>query len=696
MKQKLFVFIVFILILAFASSASIQQSAGQLYQSGIYKEEVEGELEKAIEIYQTIVKQFPGNREIAAKAQLHIGLCYEKLGLKEAQKAFQKVVDNYPEQTEAVRAAREKLEILLRAQALIEKGEGNFKLTKIYSGSYVDSISPDGKQLLLSLSPSRMLVRDVETGKDTELGIEARVVGGWVAHPLWSPDCKMIACMDKLNNLIVVPAAGGPSMTLLKIDAASVKAEDMITPKSWTADSKKVIFHIPAKGLFAIPVSGGEQEEVLVFQDPGKAKEHEEMTLSPDGRLIAYVSSKGGNKDIYVMPAKGGESVQITKNPTEDSGPKWSYDGKWLAFYSKRTESPEIWVIKISPEGKPEGPEFQVSRGGYWGGNWTRDGKIGYCTAFRTEHIFTANPDGSEEIQVTHFPAFNGSPCWFPDGKKIAFHSDYGQQLNFSRMWTVPSTGGEAKLVILGEKGGLGGAYSWSPDGKMIGFVTDNKLQPNKSLIILVPAEGGEPKELLSFDKEIGNINWSPDGKKIMFDYSIRPSTYANANEYMKERLSGISLIPTEGGEVESIIPAEKKGLWYCGCCWSPDGKRIAFRTFDYGEWVKGGRKEEGLGIWVKDMKTGDSKLIVKGADGYRLCWAPDGRNIIFERRVRGMDFELYKVPVEGGIPEKMNIKGRSPAVSPDGKKIAYSRRIGQGYEFWLAENFLPVDKKEK
>jgi tetratricopeptide (TPR) repeat protein len=106
------VFIVFILILAFASSASIQQSAEQLYQSGIYKEEVEGELEKAIEIYQTIVKQFPGNREIAAKAQLHIGLCYEKLGLKEAQKAFQKVVDNYPERQEEVAIAKERIAAL--------------------------------------------------------------------------------------------------------------------------------------------------------------------------------------------------------------------------------------------------------------------------------------------------------------------------------------------------------------------------------------------------------------------------------------------------------------------------------------------------------------------------------------------------------------------------------------------------------
>lgn len=693
MKNTLACGTIALLVLALTIDRSFAQTAEELYQKGIQLEEVKGELEKAIEVFDRVVKEFPKERAVAAKAQLHIGLCYEKLGIKEAEKAYQKVVENYPEQAEAVRVAKEKLELLLRTQAGIKKGDKDFKLTKIHTGAYVDCISPDGKQLVIK-STSQTLARDVESGKEVSLAIEVSIARGGLWPLLWSPDCKMIAYVDKLNNLSVAPATGGPSKTLVKADSESVKAGDIITPKSWTSDSKKVIFHVPAKGLFAISVSGGDWEEILVFQDPRKAKEHEDLTLSPDGRLIAYVSSQGGNKDVYVMPVMGQEAIQITKSPTDDTSPRWSYDGKLISFLSRRTESPEIWVVKVSPEGKPEGPEFQVSRGGYWGGNWTRDGKIGYCTAYRTEHIFTANPDGSEEIQVTHFPAFNGSPRWSLDGKRIIFHSDYGQQLGNSRMWTVPSTGGEAKLLMLGEKGGLGRSYCWSPDWKMMGFVTDNALQPNKSLIKLVPAEGGEPEELLSFDKEIGNLDWSPDGKQIMFIYSITPSTYADADEYMKERTGGISLISAKGGEVKTIIPSEKKGRTYTCCLWSPDGNRVAFGSFDYEEWVKGGRKEGGFDIWVKDMITGESKLVMKGGDGYKGCWSPDGKSIIFEKRVKGMEFELYKVPAEGGTPEKLNIKGRSPMFSPDGKKIAYSRRIGQGYEFWLVENFLTADRR--
>jgi len=60
------------------------------------------------------------------------------------------------------------------------------------------------------------------------------------------------------------------------------------------------------------------------------------------------------------------------------------------------------------------------------------------------------------------------------------------------------------------------------------------------------------------------------------------------------------------------------------------------------------------------------------------------------------MDFELLKVPAEGGTPEKMNIMGRSAECSPDGKKIAFSRRLEGYYEFWVIENFLPKEKTQK
>ena len=118
MRTKWIMYAAIVPILALALSVAgqqgaSQQSAEQLYKSGLYTEEVGGDLQKAIGIYQDLLKRFPENREIAAKAQLHIGLCFEKLGTQEAEKAFQRVVDGYPEQAAVVLTAKEKLAALL-------------------------------------------------------------------------------------------------------------------------------------------------------------------------------------------------------------------------------------------------------------------------------------------------------------------------------------------------------------------------------------------------------------------------------------------------------------------------------------------------------------------------------------------------------------------------------------------------------
>jgi tetratricopeptide (TPR) repeat protein len=112
-------------LLLISNDLSSQQTAGELLEKALYMEEAKGDLQKAIDLYQGILKQFPENREIAAKAQLHIGLCYEKLGLKEAEKAFQKVISDFPEQKEAVKLAREKLSLLPAVQAALKKDSGN-------------------------------------------------------------------------------------------------------------------------------------------------------------------------------------------------------------------------------------------------------------------------------------------------------------------------------------------------------------------------------------------------------------------------------------------------------------------------------------------------------------------------------------------------------------------------------------------
>ncbi len=91
-------FILFLSLLVLFTNLSSQQTAGEFFQQALYMEEAEGDLEKAIELYKKILEQFPEERGVAVKAQLLIGLCFDKVGLKEAQVAFVMVVVNFPEQ----------------------------------------------------------------------------------------------------------------------------------------------------------------------------------------------------------------------------------------------------------------------------------------------------------------------------------------------------------------------------------------------------------------------------------------------------------------------------------------------------------------------------------------------------------------------------------------------------------------------
>jgi Tol biopolymer transport system component len=695
-KILIFFFVSSLGSLFLLSNVRSQQTAGELFEKALYVEEARGELQKAIDLYQEILQKFPQEREIAAKAQLHLGLCYEKLGLKQAQEAFQRVIDNYPEQSEAVKAAKEKLSIFLRAQALIERGDREFKITKIHTEKGREGyLSPDGKKLaLIEYDKKSNLwlgwLRDIASGREVcLLSSPNEILDGF-----WSPDTKMIAYINIAFSVSVISVEGGQPKTIIEVDPEVLKAGDYVWPMGWTSDSKKLIFQDKAKGLFAIPASGGKWEEIFIFKDSKKAKEYNEwLTLSPDGKFIAYQSTQGNNEDIYVMPVKGGESVRVTDDPASDSWPSWSFDGRRLAFTSTKTGSSEIWVIRINSDGKPSGKPIQVTRGG-GSGVWTQEGKIAYTTKKDIAHIFIANADGSEEIQLTKFNNWNVRPRWSPDAKNIALVTDYGEE-GRRAVWTVPSKGGDEKFLTIGD------SPVWSPEGKKIAFIVDTGrigLPPVKAKISIIPAEGGEAKELMNYDGFLSNLDWSPDGRYIAFSYS-RGKDVKNPIPDSRIDIEDIYLVSVDGGKPTRLTQMDKKGFRFTSPRWSPDGKKIAFRSLDYEGWAKGSEGEP-ISIYTIDVEGGEPKLVTNEMDSWWFCWSLDGKNIIsskHEKESKGpwvADHRLYKVSAEGGKPEKLNIMGMMPDFSPDGKKIAFSRSTEYSIEFWLVENFLPEEKK--
>jgi Tol biopolymer transport system component len=683
-------------LVSVAGSARQTEDPGVLLRAAIEKEEVDGDLQGAIDMYKQIVVKHGDNRAIAAKAQLRIGLCYEKLGREQAglaQKAFETVVKDYPDQTEAVNLAKQKLNAFLRSLEPVAKTDREFKITKVHTEkSRYGYFSPDGKKLALVDQKENNLyiwLRDIASGK------EVRVLStpGDLHDCWWSPDSQWIAYMNGTNSVVILPAEGGQPKTIIE-SAPEVQGDgDYIWPMGWTSDSKKLIAQDRAKGLFAIPVSGGNREEIYRFPDPKKAKERDEwMTLSPDGRLFAIQSTQGGNQDIYVMPVEGGERMRITDDPANDSWPLWSYDGRWLAFDSSRSGRNETWVIRITPDGKPGSQPIQATRGG-GGGVWIQDGRIAYSTSKETVHVFVANADGSGEVQLTRSHEWNVVPRWSPDGKNIAFGSNYWEKWK-TAVFTVPANGGDEKFLA------VGGSFAWSADGRKIAFSAGTLRPPATAKISIIPAEGGEARELMGYDGALTNLDWSPDGRSIAFSYA-RGKDAKNYIPGSRMDIEDIYVISVDGGLPKRLTQMDKKGFRFTSPRFSPDGKKIAFRSLDY-EGFEKGHLSEPIGIYAIDVAGGQAKLVTNELDHWLFCWSPDGQNIIYPKQEKdspgpfGADLRLYEVSAEGGTPEKMNIMGMMPDFSPDGKKIAYSRISESSTEFWLVENFLPVDNKKK
>ncbi len=163
MKSYQFFVVVLVLAVVQVSAGYGQQTAEQLFQSALYKEEIEGELDAAIKIYETVIKQHPENRPVAAKSLLHSGICKERLGMKEAQKAYERVVREYTDQSDIVAQAKVRLAVL--ASPGDKKGFVTRRILTDASG-IGSNLTSDGKYIIgLDREKGDVLRFDIASGQ---------------------------------------------------------------------------------------------------------------------------------------------------------------------------------------------------------------------------------------------------------------------------------------------------------------------------------------------------------------------------------------------------------------------------------------------------------------------------------------------------------------------------------------------------
>jgi Tol biopolymer transport system component len=246
------------------------------------------------------------------------------------------------------------------------------------------------------------------------------------------------------------------------------------------------------------------------------------LTWSPDGRDIAFASSRDGNWEIYVMRADGSNLKRLTFDAAWDTCPTWSPDSKKIAFASNRGGKWDIYVMNADGTGVS-----RLTDDNTWAlyPAWSSDGsKIAFVsdrtvdeegirgmdynyTPTRNE-IYVMDVSGGNVTRLTNNDYWDTCPTWSPDGKKIAYLSKRGSNWD---LVTMDADGSGLRTVTSIQ--GLD-IPAWSRDGTKL-LVTSNR--DGNSEIYIVDVGGGELANLSQSKGSDSSPSWSPDGKRIVF-----------------------------------------------------------------------------------------------------------------------------------------------------------------------------------
>ena len=365
--------------------------------------------------------------------------------------------------------------------------------------------------------------------------------------PSWYIDGSAVAFASDRggeNAIWRVPRFGGSATMLVpNADAPAI-----------SPDGRRIAFTRPGAG-------GEPRIAVASLKDPTDARVltgptdglwgHDDPAWSPDGRWLAYADFR----DLWLVPAEGGEARQLTAESAGDREPAWSADGKFIYFTSSREGTQAIWRVSTKG-GSPQ--RLTVGTGSESHPSLSADGRsLAYSTSVhdldarivdlatgetltvpgeQREWGPTIAPDGGslvfvanhglnaednlwrqpldgmalagEAVRLNDERAESSNPVYSPDGLWVAYQRREGPDRN---IWILPSVGGVPHAVTQGAGNRI--HPTWSPDGSQLAYVSDQ--EGRSKLWAVAVAEGhpvGDAREVEIGAEVVAWPDWSPDG----------------------------------------------------------------------------------------------------------------------------------------------------------------------------------------
>jgi dipeptidyl aminopeptidase/acylaminoacyl peptidase len=284
--------------------------------------------------------------------------------------------------------------------------------------------------------------------------------------------------------------------------------------------------------IWMIPTSGG---DALPMTAEGISSSHPRW--SPDGKFLAFLSERNESKtQVWLLNRQGGEALQLTDTPQDVEDFVWAPDGRHMVLVLRDPTPEELDAAKekstaaahpsTSSESDSEDKKSKSKK------PWVIDrlqfkvDEVGYLDRRRT-HLYVFDLSKKSLTQVTSGDFDDAEPAWSPDSKLLAFSSnrstpDPDQTYN-TDIWVVTANNTDkgAHLTQVTTNPGIDMSPAWSPDGQSIAYVTmlDPKLFDYATRHLAIsPATGGPAKVLtLSLDRMVTNPHFAPDGKSIYF-----------------------------------------------------------------------------------------------------------------------------------------------------------------------------------